>query len=45
VRALEVGDLDHVSATEVRERISRGEAWEHLTPPEIRELARKIYGR
>ena len=45
VRTLEVCDLDHVSATEVRERIARGEAWEHLAPPAIREMARKMYWR
>jgi nicotinate (nicotinamide) nucleotide adenylyltransferase len=35
--------LDEISATEVRARIRRGEAWEHLVPPRIVELARKIY--
>jgi nicotinate-nucleotide adenylyltransferase len=34
---------DHVSSTEVRERIGRGEPWEHLVPPEIVERVREIY--
>ncbi len=34
---------DLVSSTEVRERIRRGEAWEHLTPQEIVERIREIY--
>jgi nicotinate-nucleotide adenylyltransferase len=34
---------DHVSSTEVRERIARGEPWEHLVPPEIVERVREIY--
>jgi nicotinic acid mononucleotide adenylyltransferase len=33
-----------VSATEVRERIARGEPWEHLVPEPIREDVRRIYG-
>ncbi len=37
------GDYDEVSATEARERIRRGEPWEHLVPEPIREMARKIY--
>ncbi len=32
-----------ISATEVRERIRRGEPWEHLVPREIVALAREIY--
>ena len=44
IRPLEMaGDFDHVSATDVRERIARGESWEHLVPEGARELARKIY--
>jgi nicotinate-nucleotide adenylyltransferase len=44
VRRLElVGAFDHVSATEVRERISRGEPWEHLVPEAIRGQVRRIY--
>lgn len=32
-----------ISSTEVRERIARGEAWEHLVPEEIHERVREIY--
>jgi nicotinate (nicotinamide) nucleotide adenylyltransferase len=34
---------EDVSSTEVRERIARGEAWEHLVPEGIRERVREIY--
>jgi nicotinate-nucleotide adenylyltransferase len=34
---------DHVSSTEVRERIARGEPWEHLVPRTIVERVREIY--
>ena len=34
---------DHVSSTEVRERIARGEPWEHLVPRGIVERVREIY--
>jgi len=34
---------DQVSSTEVRERISRGEPWEHLVPESIVERVREIY--
>lgn len=45
VRKLELAaTLDAISATEVRQRIAKGEPWEHLVPPEIREQARKVYG-
>jgi len=37
------GLFDHVSATEVRELIARGEPWEHLVPPEVRDQVRRIY--
>jgi nicotinate (nicotinamide) nucleotide adenylyltransferase len=37
-------DCDAVSATEVRERIARGEPWEHLVPESIHAMARWIYG-
>ena len=44
IRALELnGDFDHVSASEIRTRISQGSAWEHLVPPEVQDLVRKIY--
>ena len=36
-------DYDAVSATEVRERIARGEPWEHLVPESIRAMASRIY--
>ncbi|HWB95126.1 MAG TPA: hypothetical protein VG672_00435, partial [Bryobacteraceae bacterium] len=38
-------DCEEISATEVRRRISEGEPWEHLVPPEVVPLARRIYGR
>ena len=38
------GECDEVSATEVRERIRRGEPWEHLVPEEIVPLVRELYG-
>ena len=34
---------DQVSSTEVRDRIARGEPWEHLVPATIVERVRKIY--
>ncbi len=34
---------EHISATEVRDRIQRGEAWEHLVPPQIVGAARSKY--
>ena len=37
------GEFDHVSASEVRHRISQGEAWEHLVPRGIRDQVRRIY--
>jgi len=37
-------DVEEVSATEVRERIARGERWEHLVPAEIRARVRQVYG-
>ena len=37
------GEHDHVSSTEVRERIARGEPWEHLVPENIVERVREIY--
>ncbi|MGD0013004.1 MAG: adenylyltransferase/cytidyltransferase family protein [Bryobacteraceae bacterium] len=38
------GDYQEVSATEVRERIRRGEPWEHLVPEAIVRVAREVYG-
>ena len=37
------GAHDQVSSTEVRERIARGEPWEHLVPATIVERVREIY--
>ena len=37
-------DLDYISATEVREKIQRGEPWEELVPESIVPLVRKYYG-
>jgi nicotinic acid mononucleotide adenylyltransferase len=37
------GQHDHVSSSEVRERITRGEAWEDLVPESIVERVREIY--
>ncbi len=39
------GEHDHVSSSEVRERIARGDKWEHLVPQAIVERVRDIYGR
>lgn len=44
VHALDVpGEMDVISATEVRERLRRGAPWEHLVPGEIAPLVREIY--
>lgn len=44
IRTLELsGPFDHVSATEVRRRITAGEPWEHLVPAAVREHVRAIY--
>jgi nicotinate-nucleotide adenylyltransferase len=44
IRTLELnGTYDHVSATEVRERIARGEPWEHLVPERITAQVRRIF--
>ena len=37
-------DISSISATDVRERIRRGEPWEHLVPSGIVAQARRIYG-
>jgi nicotinic acid mononucleotide adenylyltransferase len=34
---------EEVSSTEVRERIARGEPWEHLVPEQIRVRVKEIY--
>lgn len=36
-------DIGFISATDVRERLRRGEPWEHLVPAEIVPLVRAIY--
>ena len=36
-------DCGHVSSTEVRQRIERGQPWEHLVPDSIVGMVRKIY--
>ncbi len=44
IHALDVGGQhDHVSSSEVRERIARGGPWEGLVPQAIVERVRKIY--
>ena len=44
IRTLHVrAAVDDVSSTEVRERIARGEPWEHLVPQEIVSRVRAIY--
>ncbi len=44
IHALNLGSgHEEVSSTEVRERIARGEPWEHLVPEKIRERVREIY--
>lgn len=44
IRRIELpGEFDHVSASEVRDRIGRGESWEHLVPAPVQELVSKIY--
>jgi nicotinate-nucleotide adenylyltransferase len=43
IHALNVQGYEEVSSTEVRERIARGETWEHLVPEKIRERVREIY--
>jgi nicotinate-nucleotide adenylyltransferase len=37
------GEHEHVSSSEVRERIARGEPWEHLVPESIVERVKEIY--
>ena len=34
-----------ISSTEVRERIARGESWEHLVPGAVAPEVKRIYGR
>jgi nicotinate-nucleotide adenylyltransferase len=45
IHALEMeGDYDELSASEVRRRISSGEAWERLVPEAIVGMVRELYG-
>jgi len=37
------GEFDHVSSTEIRDRIAQGLPWEHLAPEGARELVRRVY--
>jgi nicotinate-nucleotide adenylyltransferase len=37
------GGQDEISSTEVRERIARGDPWEHLVPQSIVDRVREIY--
>lgn len=43
IHTLPLEGREAVSSTEVRERIARGEPWEHLVPENIRERVREIY--
>lgn len=44
IHTLELREVhDHVSSTEVRDRIARGEPWEHLVPESIRARVKQIY--
>jgi nicotinate-nucleotide adenylyltransferase len=43
ILALE-GEFDHISSTEIRNRIAQGLPWEHLAPEGARELVRQVYG-
>jgi nicotinate (nicotinamide) nucleotide adenylyltransferase len=44
IRVLPIGaGHQEVSSTQVRERIARGEPWEHLVPDKIRGRVREIY--
>ena len=38
------GAWEHISASEVRARIGRGEPWEHLVPAAVRRRVGEIYG-
>jgi nicotinate (nicotinamide) nucleotide adenylyltransferase len=44
VLKLDLGETyEPVSASAVRARLASGEPWEHLVPPEVQELVRRIY--
>ena len=45
IHSLELpAESDAISATDVRDRIRRGQPWEHLVPGEIAPLVRELYG-
>lgn len=45
IRSLPVdGALSAISATEVRERVRRGQPWQHMVPADIVPMVGKIYG-
>ncbi len=45
IRSLPVdAGLSAISASEVRERVRRGQTWEHMVPAEIVPMVGKIYG-
>ena len=44
VRELCIPGHDQLSSTQVRDRIRRGAAWEHLVPQELIDLVRSIHG-
>jgi nicotinate-nucleotide adenylyltransferase len=37
------GEFDHVSSSEVRQRIAAGEDWERLVPASVRDRVRRLY--
>jgi nicotinate (nicotinamide) nucleotide adenylyltransferase len=39
------GEHDQVSSSQVRERIARGEPWEHLLPERIADHVRSVYAK
>jgi len=43
IRSLDLEGAEGVSSTEVRDRIARGEPWEHLVPAGVVERARRVY--
>jgi len=43
VRPVDVAGCDDISSTAIRDRIARGEPWEHLVPPSIRAAVARIY--
>ena len=46
VRAIELeDDFDHVSSSEVRRRLARGEPWRHLVPAAVEGMIEDIYRR